>query len=114
MPYTHYPIQFKKNKAKVQALLNSSIKVNAMILAYTAKLGLKIWLINIRAQKIDSYIFEILEISLASFEVKNKLSRAYFFQKISLLANININVILEMFFLIFSNANIVFVNWKLV
>lgn len=38
----YYPQRFKKNQAKVQALLNFGSKFNIMTLAYRAKLGLKI------------------------------------------------------------------------
>lgn len=41
MPYIHHLVQFKKDQAKVQALLDSSSKINTMTLVYMAKLGLK-------------------------------------------------------------------------
>ena len=50
-----------------------------MTLRYTLKLDLKVHFANIRAKKIDGSIFEILEIVLASFQVKDKLERAWFF-----------------------------------
>lgn len=46
---------------------------------------------------------------LASFQVKNKLKTARFFQKIFLVTNINIIVILNMFFLALNNADILFI-----
>lgn len=55
--YIYYPLQFKKNQTNIQALINSGSEVNAIILAYTARLDLKIWLISIGAQKIDKSIF---------------------------------------------------------
>lgn len=48
VPCIHHPMRFKKDQAKVQALLNSSSKVNAMNLVYTAKLGLKHWPTDVR------------------------------------------------------------------
>lgn len=38
----YYLIQFKKDQIKVQALLDSSSKVNVIPSAYTTKLGLKV------------------------------------------------------------------------
>lgn len=63
--YICYLIQFKKNE--VQALLNSSNEINTITLAFALKLGLKIYHINIRTQKINSSIFKIFEMVLASF-----------------------------------------------
>ena len=49
-----YPIQFQKNKNKnILALLDFGSMVNAMTLAYIAKLGLKMQKSNIDTQKID-------------------------------------------------------------
>lgn len=42
MPYIYHIMYFKKDQAKVRALLDSDNKVNTMTSAYTAKLGLKI------------------------------------------------------------------------
>lgn len=85
-----------------------------MILEYILKLGLKIFHTNVRAQKIDGFIFKMFGIVLPSFQVKNKRERAYFFQKILLLANINIEVILKIFFFTVSNTNIQFAEKKLI
>ncbi len=43
VPCIHYPVRFKKDKAEVQALIDSGIEVNVMVPAYAAKLGLKVW-----------------------------------------------------------------------
>ena len=47
-------------------------------------------------------------IVVASFRVENKLERAQFFYETFLLANIGIKVILGMFFLTLSNADVSF------
>lgn len=65
--YIYYLVRFKKDQTKVQALLDSSNKVNVMSLAYAANLNLKIRLINVRAQKLNSFIFEIFKMVLANF-----------------------------------------------
>lgn len=42
-------MQFKKNQANIKALLDFDSKLNAINLAYTAKLELKVKLTNVRA-----------------------------------------------------------------
>lgn len=48
-----------------------------MILGYIVKLGLKIYFINIEAQKIDGSTLNIFEMVLASFQMENKLGKIY-------------------------------------
>lgn len=69
----HYPVLFKNNE--VLDLINFDSKVNAMILEYALKLGLKFNLTDVKAQKIDSFILNTFEIVLASFHVENKLGQ---------------------------------------
>lgn len=54
VPCIYYLVRFKKNKAEVQTLLNSDNEVNIITPAYTARLGQKIQLINVVAQKFNS------------------------------------------------------------
>lgn len=75
--YIYYSILFKKDKIK--ALFDFSSKINAMSLGYALKLVLKICHTSIKAQKIDGSIFKIFGIVLASFQVENKIEKAYFF-----------------------------------
>lgn len=79
-----------------------------------AKLGLKILSTNIRAQKINGSIFQTFEIVLASFQVMDKLRKTRFFQKIFLLTDTSIKVILNIIFPTFSNIDILFVKQKLI
>ena len=74
--------------------------------AYTLKLGLKIYPTNIGAQKIDGFTLETFEMILASFQVENKLGRARIFQKTFLIADINIEIVLDMLYLTLSNADV--------
>ena len=104
----HYPIWFKKSKVQVQALIDSGSKVNAMTLGYASKLGLKICLTNVGAQKIDGSTLKMFGMVLASFQVENTLGRVRFFQETFLLADLSIEVVLRMAFLILSNADIKF------
>lgn len=79
VPYIHHPICLKKNQAEVQALLDFGSDVNAMTSAYTTKPDLKVWLTNIKAQKIDDYILEMIGMVLASFQINDKLSKSRIF-----------------------------------
>lgn len=65
--YIYYPIRFKKDEAKIHALLDSNNEIIAMTLDYADRLGLKIRSTNIRAQKIDSSTLETFGMVLASF-----------------------------------------------
>ena len=77
-----------------------------MTLAYAKQLGLQTRKTDIRAQKIDGSSLRTFGIVIAGFQIEDKLSRAQFFQESFLLANISIEVVLEMLFPTFSNADI--------
>ena len=102
----HYPVQFWKDKATIQALIDSGSKINAMTLAYAKQLGLWIRKIDVGAQKINGSLLTTYGIVIATFQVKDRLGRARFFQKIFLLANTSMEMVLGMPFLTLSNANI--------
>ena len=111
IPCVHYVICFKKKE--VQALIDSSHEVNAMISGYASKLALRARHINVGAQKIDRSTFQTFKMVLANFQVEDKLRRAQFFQETFLLADISIKVVLDMSFLTFSNADIQFAEKEL-
>ena len=114
MPCIHYPVQFRKDQgATIRALINSGSKVNAMTLAYTKKLGLRTQKTDLRAQKIDGSLLKTYEMVIAAFQVRDKLGKARFFQETFLLADTSMEVVLEMLFLIFSNADIQFAEKEL-
>lgn len=75
---------------------------------YAARLGLDVRPTNVGAQKIDGSALKTYEIVTTGFLVYDKLDRVQFFEKTFLLANISIEVVLEMPFLSFSNINIEF------
>lgn len=110
--YIHYLLFFQKDTTEFKALINSNSKINAMTQMYASKLGLKIWSIDVGAQKIDGSIFETFGIVLASFQVKDKLRRVRIFQKSFLLADISVRVVLGMPLLTFSNMDIQFIEKK--
>ena len=106
--YICYLIWFKKSKVQVQALIDSGIEINAMTPGYASKLGLKVRSIDVKAQKIDGSTLKMFEMVLASFQIEDTLKKAQFFQKMILLVNFSIEIVLKMPFLTLSNANIKF------
>lgn len=106
--YIYYLLCFWKNTAKAKALFDSGSENNAMMSVYILKLGFQVQYTNIRAQKINNSIFKTFKIVLASFQIKNQLGQIWHFQKTFLLIDTNIKVVLEIFFLIFINTNILF------
>ena len=77
-----------------------------MILVYASELGLRVHQTNVEAQKIDGSTLETFGIVLASFQVEDKLERAWYFKETFLLTNISMEVVLGISFLTFSNADI--------
>ena len=84
-----------------------------MTLGFALKLGLKVRSTNVETQKINDSTFKTFGMVLASFQVKDKLGRPQFFQETFLLADLSMEVVVEMPFLTFSNANIQFTQKKL-
>ena len=104
--YIYYPVQFQKDKATIQALINSGSKFNMITPAYAKQLGLWSQKTDIGAQKTDGSSLDTFRIVIAGFQVIDKLDKTRFFQEIFLLADTTMEVILEMLFLTLSNANI--------
>ena len=81
VPCVHYPLRFQKDTADVKALIDSGSEVNAMTPAYALKLDLRACHTNVGAQKIDGSTLETFGMVLASFQVEDKLGRAWFFSE---------------------------------
>lgn len=108
-PYIHYPLCFCKNKEnKLQALIDSGNRINAMRLAYISKIDLWVRCTNVRAQKINGSTLKTFGMILANFQVEDKIGQPWYFQETLLLAGTTIEVVLKMFFPTFSNADILF------
>ena len=114
MPCIHYLLCFWKDIVDIRALINSGSEVNIMALAYASKLGFKVYSIDVGAQKVDGSILKIVGMVLASFQIEDKLGRAQFFLKTFLLANINVEVVLDMLFLTFNNTDVQFIEKELI
>ena len=68
---------------------------------------------NVNAQKIDRSLLETYSMVIAPFQVLNKLGCFCFFQGTFLLANISMEIVLDMLFSTLSNADIQFIEKKL-
>lgn len=109
--YIYYLLRFRKDKKnKVQLLNNSGNKVNMMTPVYALKLGPKVCHTDIKALKINSSTFKTFKILLTSFQAKNKLKQARFFQETFLFANLSVEVVLKMPYLTFNKANVSFLD----
>ena len=70
VPCIHYPIQFQRDQAgEVRALIDSDSKVNAMTLAFAARLGLSVRPTGIGAQKIDGSALRTYGMAIAGFSI---------------------------------------------
>ena len=119
VPCIWYLVRFcqKNDKDKdknVRSLIDSSSEVNAIHPTYATKLGLCARKIDVGAQKMDGSYLDIFKIVIVDCLVKNKLKRVQFFQEIFLLANISLEMILEILFFTLSKADIWFAERKLV
>ena len=64
-----YLIQFKKDIAEVQALIDLGSEVNTMAPAYAKKPGLQMQKTDVNAQKIDRSTLETYDMVIAGFQV---------------------------------------------
>ena len=95
-------------------MIDSASEVNAMHPTYATKLGLCARKIDVGAKKINRSHLNTFKIVIADYSVKDKLESVRFFQKTFLLANIGLEMVLEMPFLNLSKANIRFAERELV
>lgn len=65
--FIYHLVQFKKDQIKIQALQDPSRKINIIPLVYTAKLGFKNQPTDVKAQKINGFIFKLFAMVLISF-----------------------------------------------
>ena len=76
--------------------------------AFAKKLSLVIQSINVGIQKIDSTTFKTYKIVVAAILVINQANRLRLFEETFLLANVNPDMLLRIFFFTLSGANIDF------
>ena len=113
VPCIRYPVQFQENQEVVRALVDSSSEVNAMTLAYAAKLGVATRKTDVDAQKIDGSALVTYEMVIAGFLLQDKLEKVRFFEETFWLADTSMEVVLGMPFLILSDVDIRFAEKEL-
>ena len=100
----------------MSALLDSGSKVNAIHPILARKLGLPIRPTDVGAQKIDGNMLDTFEMVISAFSGTNKANQIRFFEEIFLVANVSLEVVLGIFFLTPSGADIDFsgreLQWK--
>lgn len=104
-PYIYELIQFQQDKKLVKVMYNNSSKINVMNLDFSKKIGFFIQNIKIEVQKTNDFTFKTFEIMIAKFQIKDMISRPRFFQEIFLIAYIKIEMMLRIYFLTISYAN---------
>ena len=105
VPYIWYLITLKD---QTEALLDLRSELNVMSLVFASELSLKIWKTNVGAQKIDGTTLKSYEMVVSIFFLLDKDDRKRFFEENFLLADIKLDIVLGMPFLIMSNADIDF------
>lgn len=95
-------------------MINSGSTVNVISLVYATKQGLTTQKTRVGAQKIDGLPLQIYGMVLVIFSLEDSLEKVRFFKESFLLTNTNIEVVLEMLFLVFSNADFWFYLEKLI
>ena len=111
VPCIRYPINFEKKS--MSALLDSGSEVNAVYLAFAKELGLPIRPIDVGAQKIDRTTLETYRMVVAAFSVQDKANQIRFFEETFLVANVSLEVVFGMPFLILSGADVDFLGREL-
>ena len=97
----------------VLVLFDLGSKINAIHPTFLRGLGLHIRLIDIRAQKIDGTTLDIFGMVVAAFSLTDKTNQVRFFKKTILVANVSPEIVLGIFFLTLSSANVDFLGWEL-
>ena len=113
IPCIHYSVQFKKDMAEVQALIDSRSEVNTMAPAYAKKLGFWVQKTNVDTQMINGSTIKTYGMVIAGFYVQDKFGKARLFQKTFLVPDTSIEVVIRMTFLTLSKVEIDFIDSKL-
>ena len=108
-----YLITFRKKSVPVLAFFGSSSKVNTIHPTFAQELELLIRPSDIEVSKIDGTMLDIFGIVVAAFSVIDKTNWIKFFKETFLLANVSLDVVLEMFFLLLSSADVDFLGQEL-
>ena len=95
------------------ALLDLGSEINAMHPVFAERLGLIVQTTNVGTKKIDGTILETYGMIVTVFSVTDQADRVRFFEKIFLIANVSLDVVLKMPFLTLSSADVDFLKREL-
>ena len=113
VPCIWYPITFRKKSVSMSALFDSVSKVNAIHPTLVWKLGLSVRPTNVGAQKINGTMLNTFGMVVTAFSVMDKANQVKFFKETFLVANVSPEIVLVMFFLTLSGADVDFSGWEL-
>ena len=108
--YIQYSIIFWKKS--ILTFFGLSNKVKAIYPTFAKELGFSVRHIDVVAQKIVSTMLDSNRIVVAAFSLTNKANWIRFFEETILVPNVRSERVLEMFFLILSNADVDFLDQK--
>lgn len=108
VPYISYLIQVKQQS--VEVLINSNSEVNAMNRNFAKKLGIQRCKTKIGAQKIDELKLDTFGMVIVFLSIEDKERKSCFFQETFLLADIRIEIDLDISFLTLKNIEINFID----
>ena len=111
VPCICYSINF--GKKSVSALFDLGSKVNAVHPVFAKELVLLIRPTDIGAQKIDSTMLDTFKMVVVAFSVTNKANQVRFFEETFLIANVSLEIVLGILFLILSGADVNFFGQEL-
>ena len=97
----------------VLALFDLGSEVNAMHLVFAERLNFIMRATNFGTQKIDGMTLKTYGMVVAAISVTHQAGRVRFFEETFLVANISPDVVLGIFFLTLSNADVDFPKKKL-
>ena len=100
-------------KDQIEVLLDSGSEINAISLAFTSHLGLKIWKTNFQAHNINSTILKTYGIVVFTFTMLDKDGSKKICEESFLLAEVKPKIVLRILFLTMSNADVDFQAWDL-
>ena len=92
----------------MQALIDSGSEVNVVHPFFVKQLGLSIRPTDVGAQKIDGTTLDTHGMVVIAFSVEDRANRVRFFEETFLVANVSLEVVLEMPFLTLSGADVDF------
>ena len=113
VPCIRYFMTFRKKCVPISTLFDSGSEVNAIYSTFSWELGLPIRTIDVGAQKIDSTMLDTFKMVVVAFSVTDKANQVRFFKETFIVANVSPEIVLKMFFLTLSGADVNFLGREL-